>query len=118
LAPSLKLVRRLGKLILLGTTGHPSQQHLSGDFVARGVSIIPAHNSHPPAVPTDRDHWTHRHMIELFFTYLRRGSMRVDDLITRRFPPEQAPLAYQTLVRDRSTMLGVLFEWDSQASAS
>jgi threonine dehydrogenase-like Zn-dependent dehydrogenase len=111
LAPSLKLVRRMGKLILLGTTGYPSQQHLTGDFVNRGVSIIPAHNSHPPAVATDRDWWTHRHMAELFFTYLKRGQMRVDDLITHGFSPQQAPQAYRMLEEDRSRAMGVIFEW-------
>jgi threonine dehydrogenase-like Zn-dependent dehydrogenase len=111
LAPSLKLVRRLGKLILLGTTGYPSQQHLTGEFVSRGISILPAHNSHPPAVATDRDWWTHRHMTELFFDYLRRGQMRVDDLITHRFAPQQAPQAYQTLDEDRANTMGVMFEW-------
>lgn len=111
LAPSLKLVRRLGKLILLGTTGYPSQQHLTGDFVSRGISILPAHNSHPPAIATDRDWWTHRHMAELFFDYVRRGQMRVDDLITHRFAPQQAPEAYRLLERDRSHTMGLMFEW-------
>jgi 2-desacetyl-2-hydroxyethyl bacteriochlorophyllide A dehydrogenase len=111
LAPSLKLVRRLGKLILLGTTGYPSQQRLTGDFVSRGISIIPAHNGHPPAVATDRDPWTHRHMAELFFDYLRRGQMRVDELIRHRFAPHDAPQAYRMLGEQRSDTMGVMFQW-------
>ena len=37
--------------------------------------------------------------------------MRVDDLITGRHSPADAPQVYADLVQDRTRSLGVLFDW-------
>jgi threonine dehydrogenase-like Zn-dependent dehydrogenase len=84
---------------------------LTPDVITRGVQIIGAHDDLPPAQSSDRDHWSHVEMARLFFTYLQRGQMRVADMVTHRFKPEQAPEAYEQLLRDRSTALGVIFDW-------
>jgi 2-desacetyl-2-hydroxyethyl bacteriochlorophyllide A dehydrogenase len=109
--PALHLARRFGKLLLLGDTARPGQQCLTLDVVTRGVQIIGAHDSMPPAVPNAQEMWTHIEMSHLFFNYLQRGQMRVSDLVTHRFKPEQAPQAYSDLLKDRSTALGVIFDW-------
>jgi threonine dehydrogenase-like Zn-dependent dehydrogenase len=44
-------------------------------------------------------------------SYLQRKQMKVDDLITHRFKPEQAVEAYRRLVEDRATAMGLVFEW-------
>src|SRR5438034_3918250 len=108
---ALPLVRRFGKLLLLGDTGTPSEQRLTSDVVTRGLRIIGAHDNNPPPAATDHAWWTHANMAHLFFTYLERGQMRVADLITHRFRPEDAAAAYDLLTRDRSTAMGVVFEW-------
>jgi threonine dehydrogenase-like Zn-dependent dehydrogenase len=108
---ALPLARRFGKLLLLGDTGSPSEQCLTSDVVTRGVRIIGAHDNNPPPAATDHAWWTHANMARLFFTYLERGQMRVGDLITHRFRPEDAAAAYDLLTRDRSTAMGVVFEW-------
>ncbi len=111
LAAALPLVRRFGRLILLGDTGEPSAQHLTGDVVTRGLKIIGAHDNNPPEVSTDHAYWSHQRMASLFFTYLSRGDMSVSDLITHRFSPFDAPLAYRALYEERSSIMGVLFDW-------
>lgn len=108
---ALKLARRFGKLLLLGDAARPGLQCLTPDIVTRGVQIIGAHDSMPAALPTDADRWTHTTMAELFFNYLQRSQMRVADMVTHRYRPEDAPQAYGDLLRDRSTALGVLFDW-------
>ena len=40
-----------------------------------------------------------------------RGQMRVDDLITARHAPTEAPRVYARLLQDRGASLGVLFDW-------
>jgi len=50
-------------------------------------------------------------MYRLFFTYVARGDMRVNDLITHRFTPQEAPQAYHMLRHDRSSAMGVVFDW-------
>jgi len=110
-APALTLLRRFGKLILLGDTGEPSQQFLTGDVITKGLRIIGTHASNPPEVSTDHTPWTQEEMFRLFFTYVARGDMRVNDLITHRFSPHEAPQAYHMLRHDRSSAMGVVFDW-------
>ena len=110
-APALGLARRFGKVLLLGDAARPHEQHLTSDVISRGVQIIGAHDGYPPTIASDRDRWSHAAMTELFFTYLQQGRMRVGDLVSHHFAPEQAPHAYEMLLRDRSTALGVLFDW-------
>jgi threonine dehydrogenase-like Zn-dependent dehydrogenase len=111
LSAALPLVRRFGKLLLLGDTGTPSEQRLTPDVVTRGLRIIGAHDNNPPATATDHAWWTHPHMARLFFTYVERGQMQVADLVTHRFQPEDAASAYDFLTRDRAAAMGVVFEW-------
>lgn len=110
-APAQRLARRFGKLILLGDSWAPSEQRLTQDFLWRGLKVIGTFSGDPPAVADDHHFWTRPNMCRLFFDYLRRGRMRVSDLITHRFQPEQAPEVYPMLLRDRSQTLGVLFDW-------
>lgn len=108
---ALSLLRRFGRLIVLGDTGTPSQQHLTGDVITRGLSIIGAHDNNPPAISTDHAYWSKHRMADLFFTYLLRGEMRVSDLITHRYSPLEAAEAYRILREERMTAMGVLFDW-------
>ena len=105
------LARRFGKVLLLGDTGAPAEQRLTDDIIRRGVTLIGAHSSNPPPSASDYAHWTHEHMTELFFTYVARGQMRVEDLISHRYDPSNAADAYAMLTKDRSHAMGVLFDW-------
>lgn len=111
LPTALPLARRFGKVLLLGDTGTPSDQRLTGDIIRRGVTLIGAHSTNPPPSATDYAHWTHEHMTKLFFTYVERRQMAVERLITHRYDPRKAVAAYAMLTRDRSQAMGVLFDW-------
>lgn len=110
-APAQGLVRQFGKLVLLGDTGTPSLQHLTPDVIRRGVRILGAHDGHAPDQESDNNRWTKRNMTDLFFTFLERGQMRVSDLITHRYAPQDAPAAYQMLQTNRATAMGIVFDW-------
>jgi 2-desacetyl-2-hydroxyethyl bacteriochlorophyllide A dehydrogenase len=109
---ALRLARRFGKVILLGDAGTPSEQRLTSDVVTRGLRIIGAHDANPPQVATDHLWWSHTNQARLFFTYVARKQMRVADLVTHRYHPEQARECYDGLVADRSAAMGVIFDWD------
>jgi threonine dehydrogenase-like Zn-dependent dehydrogenase len=113
---ALTLVRNGGRLVLLGDSGAPSEQRLAPDLITRGLTVVGAHDSNAPGAPTNNDWWTNRHMQPLFFKYLERGQMRVSDLVTKRYSPRDAGSAYADLLADRSSAMGVLFDW-SQLSA-
>ena len=108
---ALSLLRRFGRLIVLGGAGTPSQQHLTGDVITKGLSIIGAHDNNPPAISTDHAYWSKHRMADLFFTYVLRGEMRVSDLVTHRYSPLAAAEAYRVLREERMTAMGVLFDW-------
>jgi 2-desacetyl-2-hydroxyethyl bacteriochlorophyllide A dehydrogenase len=110
-ATTFSLVRRFGKVLLLGDAGDPSQQRLTHDVLRKGVRIIGAHDVHPPAESSDYAYWTHNKMVDLFFNYLSRGQMDVKCLITNRHAPTEAADVYDLLQERRSTVMGVIFDW-------
>ena len=110
-APALALPRRFGTLILLGDAGSPQLQTLTSDVIARGIHIIGTHDGHTPETPSDRDPWSGRRMHELFLTYVERGQIRLNGLVTHRYRPDDAAEAYEMLQRERLTAMGVLFDW-------
>ena len=115
LCHALPLVRRFGRLLLLGDTGTPSKQTLTKDVVTRGVQIIGAHDGYPPPAASDYAHWSHANQVALVFTYLLRGDMRVSDMVTHRYAPEDAPEAFRMLRDERPSAMGVLFDWNRLA---
>ncbi|GCE15296.1 zinc-dependent alcohol dehydrogenase [Tengunoibacter tsumagoiensis] len=108
---SLGLLRRFGRLILLGDTGTPSAQSLTGDVVSKGLSILGAHDSNPPEQSTDHAYWSKQRMASLFFSYVQRGDMHVSDLVTHRYSPLDAPAAYKMLSERRANAMGVILDW-------
>jgi threonine dehydrogenase-like Zn-dependent dehydrogenase len=108
---ALGLARRFGKVLLLGDTGTPADQRLTNDVVTRGVKIVGAHDGDAPPTASDYAYWTQENMGQLFLTYLQRGQMRVEDLVTHRFSPQDAPQAYQLLETERVTVMGIVFDW-------
>lgn len=119
-ATALPLARWYGTVVLLGDTGTPAQQRLTGDVVRRGLKIVGAHVAHASAQPTGNEQdppvlalspWHGRRMDELFLDYLSRGLMRFGDMITHRYKPQQAPEAYEMLNTQRDKAMVVVFEW-------
>jgi 2-desacetyl-2-hydroxyethyl bacteriochlorophyllide A dehydrogenase len=105
---ALKLVRRYGTLMLVGDSPHPSKQVLTGDVITRQISIRGTHNE---MLPPHVEEWSASRQVELFHTYVERGQMRVDDLITSRHAPQEAPEVYANLLENREETIGVVFDW-------
>jgi len=111
LAPATQLLRRLGRLVLLGDTPNPTQQHLGPGILSNSIAILAIHATARPVAGSDFYPWGAKEMVSLFFDYLLQRRMRVADLITHRFSPLDAPQVYEMLRRDRSAALGVIFDW-------
>jgi threonine dehydrogenase-like Zn-dependent dehydrogenase len=108
---ALPLARRHGQVILLGDAGSPELQTLTSDVITRGVRIVGAHDNFPLSHPHSATRWTNFEMYELIMNFLSRGDLKLDDLITHRYRPEQAPEAYAMLQKEREKAMGVVFEW-------
>ena len=105
---ALPLAKRFGVVMLIGDAPNPSRQVLTSDVITRQISIRGTHNEN---LPGDQAEWSSARQVELFHTYLVRGQMKVDDLITARHSPAEAPAVYARLLHDRAASLGVLFDW-------
>jgi 2-desacetyl-2-hydroxyethyl bacteriochlorophyllide A dehydrogenase len=114
LAPSIRLVRKLGRVILLGDTPTPTQQHLGPGVVSNSVAILGIHGTMVPEHASEFNLWTRDEAVALFFDYLLQGRMRVSDLVTHHLAPREAPAFYRRLVSDRSPVMGAIIDW-SQA---
>ncbi len=111
LAPASRLLRKLGRLVLLGDTTTPSQQVLGPRVVANSLSILGIHASMAPTDYSEFNPWTHPEMAALFYDYLSQGRMNVSDLVTHRENPLEAAKVYSMLLSGPSQAMGVVFDW-------
>jgi hypothetical protein len=51
-------------------------------------------------------------MSGVFFDYLLSQKMSVSELVTHRYSPLQTPGVYSNLVKDRSSDVGVILDWN------
>ena len=108
-AQAQKLIRDHGFLVMVGDCPFPTQQHLAHEMLLRGLSLKGSFNE---KLPPKQIEWADFHpQAALFLTFLQRKQMRVADLISHRFKPEDAPKLYADLEKDRSETLGVVFDW-------
>jgi 2-desacetyl-2-hydroxyethyl bacteriochlorophyllide A dehydrogenase len=104
-AGALGTLAPFGRLVLLGDTGFPQQQHLTSDMMTKGLTVVATHDHH------DRDGWTQRRIDQLFFELVRRDAFRLNGLITHTFAPEAAEEAYRLASERREEAMGILFDW-------
>ena len=112
LAPAIQLLRRLGRVILLGDTTTPSKQCLGPGVVSNSISILGIHVTMYPEKASEFNPWTYKEMTSLFFEYIMQGRMSVKDLISHRNSPIDAPGVYEGLLCDRSNSMGNIFDWN------
>src|SRR5574341_322079 len=111
LPQAIPMLRKLGRLVLLGDTPQPSLQHLAPGVVSNSLSILGIHGSMSPEHPSEYAPWTQNEMTELFYDYLLQGRMNVKDLMTSTISPLDAPRAYQQLITDRPDQIGIILDW-------
>jgi 2-desacetyl-2-hydroxyethyl bacteriochlorophyllide A dehydrogenase len=111
LAPASLLLRKLGRLVLLGDSPTPSRQSLGPRIVGDSVSILGIHGMMYPDVSTPFNQWTAAAMTTLFFDFVQSKRMNVGSLITHRLSPLDAEHVYNSVANKPETALGVLFDW-------
>jgi 2-desacetyl-2-hydroxyethyl bacteriochlorophyllide A dehydrogenase len=111
LAPCIQLLRKLGRLVLLGDTPTPTKQYLGPGVVFNAVAILGIHGYMLPEKAGPFTPWTAERMSGVFFDYIMSGRVSVSELVTHRYSPLQAPDVYRNLLKDRTTDVGVIFDW-------
>ncbi len=112
LSQCVQLLRRLGRVILVGDTPTPNQQPVGPGVLSNSISILGVHGGVSAPSYSEWTPWPRSEMTQLFFDYLLQGRMRVKGLVTHRHSPHDAPKVYEGLMRDRSGTVGNIFEWD------
>jgi threonine dehydrogenase-like Zn-dependent dehydrogenase len=111
LAPATLLLRKLGRLVLLGDSPTPSQQNLGPRVVGDSLSILGIHGYLFPGVRTVFNPWTAAEMTEVFFDFIRQKRMDVTPLIARTASPLDARQVYDGLASGRDNSIGIIFDW-------
>ena len=62
--------------------------------------------------------WTERRNMEEFLRLSSQGRLRIDDLITHRFPLEEAPKAYEVIMDSSQRSLAVLLKYPAAENGS
>lgn len=103
---ALDVVGKFGKLVLLGDTGNPESQHLTGSIITKGLTVIGAHDLHENA------EWNSRIIIDLFFRLCLDGRISVTDMISHRFGPENPAEIYRICMEERNEIMGMIVNWE------
>jgi 2-desacetyl-2-hydroxyethyl bacteriochlorophyllide A dehydrogenase len=104
-ASVLGLAADFGKVVVLGDTGSPASQALTSDVITRGLTIVGAHDAHNTA------EWNGETISRLFFHLVASQRFPMAGLTSHVFTPDRATEAYVTANRDRSTTMGLIFDW-------
>jgi 2-desacetyl-2-hydroxyethyl bacteriochlorophyllide A dehydrogenase len=107
LPDALGFVADRGQVVLLGDSGTPSEQRLTGDVLRRRVRLVGVHDSHVVG------RWTNTTINSFFLDLLAAGRFDVRGLITHRYAPGEAAAAYERLAAHPAETMGVLFDWRS-----
>lgn len=80
-------------------------------MVFKSIAILGIHGYAVPERTSEFTPWTVEMMSGVFFDYLLGDKMNVADLVTSRHSPLHAPEVYLNLLQDRSSDVGVIFDW-------
>ncbi|HEY4299475.1 MAG TPA: zinc-binding dehydrogenase [Candidatus Didemnitutus sp.] len=107
---ALVAVRHRGDVVLLGSPRGKLAVDLYKHIHRKGVALMGAHEAMlPDRAPTGEP--SRQALLEQAFEWLRRGSVRVDGLVTHTARPKDLPSAYDRISRDKSHVLGVVIDW-------
>lgn len=102
---ALHAAAQFGRVVLLGDTGRPSQQHLTYEVVIKGLTIVGAHDSH------EDENWNAPKINQVFFDLVKSGRFNIDGLNTHTFDPKDCAEAYDLASNKRDETMGIIFDW-------
>jgi predicted dehydrogenase len=117
-----RMCRQRGRIVLVGVTGMELERsELYEKELSFQVSCSYGAGRYEPSYEGGHDYpfglvrWTAGRNMEAALDLMASGQLDVEPLITHRFPFEEAPRAYDVLVKDR-TALGIVLQYGEQAA--
>ncbi|MFQ6095533.1 MAG: zinc-binding alcohol dehydrogenase, partial [Candidatus Bathyarchaeia archaeon] len=105
------LAKRQGCFVVLSSPRGKTALDFHDEVNSPSRVIIGTHFSSQPAYETPYNPWTRRRNTELFFKLISSGILKIDHLITHRYPWREASEAYRMLLEDRTKALGVILSF-------
>ncbi|WP_340645155.1 bi-domain-containing oxidoreductase [Phenylobacterium sp.] len=118
-----KMSRKRGRIVLIGVVGLELDR---ADFYEKELSFQVSCSYGPGRYDPDYEdraqdypfgfvRWTEQRNFEAVLDLMAAGSLKVDELITHRFPITEAPKAYAALTDDAQAM-GIVLTYPSEAA--
>jgi len=116
---ALEICRDRGRIVIVGAVGmeFPWYQAYLKEIqilMSRAYgpgSYDPSYEKQGQDYPFAYVRWTENRNMEEFLRLVDRGQVQLDPLVSHRFPLDQAPQAYSTIMDPASTSLGVLLDY-------
>lgn len=108
---ALMWARPLGRFVMISSPSGPTTIDFHDLVNARGTTIIGAHNYTHASVANEYNRWTRNTDTAYYLSLVESERVKAKHLISHRFSWKRAIEAYQQLVHQRSTTLGVVLEW-------
>jgi 2-desacetyl-2-hydroxyethyl bacteriochlorophyllide A dehydrogenase len=105
------MLAKRGRLGLIGDVPFPSRQTLTHDVVSNSISIVGAHGSTPPLHGNEFYRWGKHELTGFLFDLILSGRISLDNLITHRIVPAEAPAVYSEISAYRGSFMGVVIDW-------
>lgn len=105
------LARVHGRVVGLGSPRQPATVDMNRVHM-KALRVIGAIVSSHPTTGDERNRWSRLANGELAMELLAARRLNARDLITDRFPVDQAPRAYGSLAEQRDQHLGVVLTWN------
>lgn len=108
---ALKLAANGGRIVLTGALEEPVTLRFHEEFIRRELTMAAAFQPFNPTSENLYWRWTQQANRSLLLDLLATGKLRVDEMLTHRFPASQAPQVYERIKAGDTDMLGVLLDW-------
>lgn len=108
---ALKLAAIGGRIVCVGVMEEKAPIALHREFIQRELSLIAAFQPFCPTTENIYWRWTQQLNRKLLLELFESEKLKVDEMITHRFPADQAPEAYKKILVGDQHMLGALLEW-------
>ncbi len=118
---AVRAVADSGQVIILGSPREPLLTNVTpmlADIHYRWITVRGALEWNIPVYPHDGIRHSLTSKQVMIFDWLRRGELRLEELISHRLSPDDVKTAYDGLLKEPETYTGVLFDWSKLSSSA
>ena len=109
-----KLAALGGRIVTVGIIDESVQLQFFKEYMQRELTLLAASQPRCPTTTMIRNHWSQQANRQYLLELMAQEKLRVQELITHRFPASEIPLVYEKLKAGDPGMLGCLLDWSGE----